>query len=456
MIVRKFIHWSQNASASARADGVGALARAYLYSDMSDSERAEAEQTLFALLDDPSPLVRRALAESFASAAEAPPAIVLGLACDQSDIAAVVLARSPLLTDAQLIDCAAIGDSAAQAAIALRPELSAAVSAALAEIATREALIALAVNEGANLPDFALRRMIERFGHDGEMREALLGRAWLPGAARAALAAAAARQLAEFAVERNWLSKARSERLAQESRDGATMIIAAGCADYSDETAALAAYLRLSGQLTAGLALRALLCGQTDLFSATMVELTGIGPRRVAGLIKDPVSNAFAALYHRAGLPAPLLVAFRTALVAVTRAPRDETEAAEGALRLPIVQAVLRQCEAEGDEAFARLIALLRRFEAEAAREFGKRRMERMKQQATAADAPLQAEAKAPQIALATPAEPPMLVAEAAPEAPVAEAAPLVVEAAPPVEVAAAEVEIVIDFAALEKELIAA
>ncbi len=120
MIVRKFIQWSDNAPASARADGVGALARAYLYGDMTQAERREAEQTLFALSDDPSPLVRRALAESFASAAEAPPAIVMALANDQSDISALVLARSPLLTDAQLIDCAVIGDSAAQAAIALR------------------------------------------------------------------------------------------------------------------------------------------------------------------------------------------------------------------------------------------------------------------------------------------------------------------------------------------------
>ncbi len=386
MIVRKFIHWSQNASASARADGVGALARAYLYSDLSEEERGEAEQTLYALMDDPSPLVRRALAESLASAAEAPPAIMLGLACDQSDISTVVLARSPLLSDAQLIDCAAIGDFAAQAAIALRPELSATVAAALAEVASREALIALAVNEGANLPDFAMRRIIERFGADGEMREALLGRSWLPGEVRAALANAAARQLADHAVQRNWLSRARSERLAQDSRDRATMIIAAGCASYSDETAALAAYLRVTGQLTAGLALRALLCGQTGLFEATLVELTGMGPRRVAGLIKDPNSNAFAALYAKAGLPAPLMLAFSTALSALSH---HQTDADDGALRLPVIHAVLARCEAAGEEAFGRLIALLRRFEGDAAREIGRRNMERMQREAPApADAP--------------------------------------------------------------------
>ena len=434
MIVRKFIQWSENAPASARADGAGALARAYLYGEMDAAERDEAEQTLFALLDDPSPLVRRAMAESFASAAEAPPAIVLALACDQSDISSIVLARSPLLSDEQLIDCAAIGDCAAQASIALRPELSPAVAAALAEVSAREALVALAANDGANLPEFAMRRMVERFAEDGELREALLGRAWLPGAVRAALAAATARQLADFALERNWMARARCERIAQDSRDRATMIIAAGCAAYSDETAALAAYLRVSGQLTAGLALRALLCGQTGLFEATLVELTGMGPRRIAGLVKDPASTAFAAVYAKAGLPAGLLIAFRAAIAALMRSPSDASE--DGALRLTVIQTVLRQCEAAGDASLGRLIALLRRFESDAAREYGKRGMARMKSEAAVQE-------RAEQV-FAAPA-----IAES-------EIAPLAAVATAPVAAPNDAFEIFIDFSALEKELIAA
>lgn len=447
MIVRKFIQWSDNAPASTRADGVGALARAYLYGDMTRDERREAEQTLFALIDDPSPLVRRALAESFASAAEAPTAIIAALANDQSDISTLVLARSPLLSDAQLIDCAAIGDSSAQAAIALRPELSPVVAAALAEVASREALIALAVNEGANLPDFAMRRMIERFGHDGEMREALLGRAWLPGVVRVAIADATARQLAELAVERNWMARARSQRVAQESRDRATMIIAAACADYSEETAALAAYLRVSGQLTAGLALRALLCGQTGLFEATLVELTGMGPRRVAGLARDPASNAFAALYARAGLPATLFIAFRAALAALARTKRDEVEAEDGALRLPVIEAVLSQCIGRRDENLDRLVALLRRFEADAACEMGKRGMARMKKEADAATQERVAPAEPVFVA------PPVVVEGALAATVEAEPAPVAVSEAQP---ASDEAEIFIDFDALERELIAA
>jgi uncharacterized protein (DUF2336 family) len=433
MIVRKFLHWSENASASARADGVGALARAFLYSDMEPEERGQAEQMLYAVLDDPSPLARRALAESFAGAADAPPAIILGLALDQSDIASIVLTRSPLLTEADLIDCAAAGDSVAQAAIALRPELSPPVCSALAEVASREALIALAVNEGANLPEFAMLRMVERFGEDAELREALLERPWIPGAVRAALAAAAARHLARHAVERNWLSPARSERVAKDSRERAAMIVAAGCAAFSEETAALAAYLRVSGQLTAGLALRALLCGQAGLFAATLVELTGMGPRRVEGIIREPGSTAFAALYAKAGLPAPLLIAFRAALNALVRGARGASNGAaeDGALRLPLVQAVLAECEAAHDEGLARLIALLRRFESDAARESSHKNLARLRGE--------WADAAAPPVSLGGLGEP---------DQPVSKVEPMTEPLA--------ETDVVVDLVALEKELIAA
>ena len=115
MIVRKFMQWAATAASAERAEGAGSLARAYLYADFAPQDRSEAEVASTALLDDPAPSVRKALSEAFASAAEAPIAIVVALANDQSDVAAPVLSRSPLLGDGELIDCAAIGDAFAQA-----------------------------------------------------------------------------------------------------------------------------------------------------------------------------------------------------------------------------------------------------------------------------------------------------------------------------------------------------
>jgi uncharacterized protein (DUF2336 family) len=61
MLVRKFMLWVGQVSASKRAEGAGALARAYLYSDLQPTEKREAEVALLSLLDDPSEIVRKSI-----------------------------------------------------------------------------------------------------------------------------------------------------------------------------------------------------------------------------------------------------------------------------------------------------------------------------------------------------------------------------------------------------------
>ncbi len=366
MIVRRFLQWTRTAAASERAGAAGALARAYLYGDLAEDEREEALLVLTGLLDDASPLVRQALAENFATAPEAPRNIVLDLADDQSDVSAIVLRHSPLLSDSELIDCAAIGDAIAQSAIALRPRLSAAVAAAIAEVGACEALISLAVNPGADLPEFSMRRMVERFGFDGEMREALLSRPNLPVALRADLVAATADSLAAFVTGRNWMSLERANRVTREACEQAHVIIAA---TETTETGAarLVAHLRAAGQLTASLLLRALLSGNVGLFEAALAELAELPLARVKGLTRDWRSAGFAALCRKAGLSDALLPAFRAAVEALALVETgEESSASLSRLR---VERVLTACRAENSGELDRLLAVLRRFEVEATRQ---------------------------------------------------------------------------------------
>src|SRR5829696_8186404 len=123
MIVRHFLQWVRTAAAGERADATSALARAYLTSDLSPDDRLAAEGALVMLLDDPSPLVRCAMADVLASSGEAPPAVIFALAADQPDIATLVLERSPLLLDADLVDSVGSGIPSFQCAIARRHEL---------------------------------------------------------------------------------------------------------------------------------------------------------------------------------------------------------------------------------------------------------------------------------------------------------------------------------------------
>src|SRR4029077_140641 len=134
MIVRQFLQWQRTASAAERADATSALARAYLHSDLSPDDLAAAEGAMILLLDDPSPLVRRALSHRLVSSQKAPPVVVHALASDQPEIAVPVLERSPLLFDADLVDLVATGHPEAQAAIASRFLLPRSVAAAIAEV----------------------------------------------------------------------------------------------------------------------------------------------------------------------------------------------------------------------------------------------------------------------------------------------------------------------------------
>ena len=120
MIVRHFLGWVRTAPAGERAEATRALARACLFSDMSSDDFAATEGALLMLLDDPSPLVREAMAEVFARTADAPPAIVRALSTDQASVALPILEHSPLLIDADLVDIVATGSPEIQCAVARR------------------------------------------------------------------------------------------------------------------------------------------------------------------------------------------------------------------------------------------------------------------------------------------------------------------------------------------------
>jgi uncharacterized protein (DUF2336 family) len=367
MIVRQFLQWVRNASAAERAEATSALARAYLYSDLTYDDRAAAEGAMIMLLDDPSPLVRHALADALASSQCAPPSVILALASDQSEIAGVVLERSPLLLDADLVDLVATGGNAAQAAIAQRPMLQAAVAAALAEIGSAESCLLLVENASSEIAPFSIDRIAERFGSLGVFREALLARDDVPASTRQTLITKLSETLADFVVARSWLAQDRADRIVKEACEKATVTLAATAPVY--EVGGLVRHLRESGQLTAGLILRALLSGNLVLFEEALADLSDLPPSRAAGLIHDRRGAGFGALYRKAGLPDSTYPAFAAALSAM----HEDGFVAEigGATRLKrrMVERVLTSCEDAAPGEIEPLVTLLRRFATEAARE---------------------------------------------------------------------------------------
>ena len=119
---------------SARVVRAAHLARQCIDQHQPDQVRAQAEAALTLLLDDPSPKVRMAMADVLSTSVHSPLHIVTALAADQPGVAGYILARSTLLSDADLIDRVAYGAPTMQVLIAARPHVSSAVSAAIAEV----------------------------------------------------------------------------------------------------------------------------------------------------------------------------------------------------------------------------------------------------------------------------------------------------------------------------------
>ena len=366
MIVRQFIGWIRTASAGERAEATRALARAWLISDLSEDDRAAAEGALLMMLDDASPLVRRAMAQVFARSAEAPAAIVQALAVDQPSVAIPVLEHSPLLIDADLVDIVATGDSETQCAIARRVKLPASVCAAIAEVGSAAAALELIENPHADLAPFSWTRIVERHGHLSAIRESMLVLDDLPAAMRAALVAKLSETLAQFVVARNWLSADRAGRVASEARDRSTLNIAA--CSRGEDMQGLVGHLRETGQLTAGLIMRALLSGNVQLFEAAVAELSGLPQARVSALLHDRAGASVEALLRRAGLPETTFAAFRVALDVCHEIGFADSAGTAARLRRRMVERVLTQCESDGS-ATEQLLILLRRFATESARE---------------------------------------------------------------------------------------
>ena len=367
MIVRQFLQWVRNAPPGERAEATSALARAYLYSDLSTDDLAAAEGAMIMMLDDPSPLVRRALADVFASAQKAPLVVVNALAADQPDVALPLLSRSPLLLDDDLVDLIATGRSETQVAIAGRPLLSCSLAAAIAEVGPAEACLALLENADAEIALFSIDRIVERFGHLAPIREDLLARDDLPMATRQALLSKLSQTLAGFVAARQWLGPEHAEYAAREACERATVALAAET-PY-EEVAELMRHLRESGQLTASMILRGLLSGNVVLFEEALAELSGLPLDRVTSYIHDKNISGFRALYRKAGLPDAAYPAFREAIAAMRDGILVGEPGGVARLKRRMVERVLVRCAGERGPEMASLLALLRRFAVEAARE---------------------------------------------------------------------------------------
>lgn len=252
------------------------------------------------LLDDPSPRVRLALAEALAAAADAPRSLMVSLAEDQPEIACTVIAQSPVLTDADLVDLIGKGNSLTRALVASRPQVSRAVAAALVEVGDAPEVLTLLENDGVAISRVSLKRIAERHGQCCDIRNLLLERTDLPADARHTLVKCVSDALSDFGFVRAAIGARRVERVAREANEAATVAIAGAVAHA--EIPGLVEHLRVHGGLTPAFLMHALCSGKVDFIAGALVNLSGLEDKRVRSILATGRMHAVRALFEAAGL----------------------------------------------------------------------------------------------------------------------------------------------------------
>ncbi len=353
MIIRKFLQWSETASARDRARAAGALGKAYAMCELTDEDTRAAEAAMAMLLDDPSPLVRLALAEALATAEHAPRAVIHTLVRDQLDIAGLIACCSPVLGEADLVELAADGGAGLQRAIAMRHRLSPAVCAALAEVGGQLAVIELLDNATARLARVTLSRIMERFGSCGDIRSRLLGRSDLPPDVRHTLILEVGDALADAPFVARIVGSGRIRSVTNDACQLATLELA-GIID-AEEIPALVEHLRISGKLTPAFLIHVLCVGNVDFFAAAVASVSGIDPRRVRSLLIDGKRNAIEALYRSGGLDAGICDVFVSATLLWRQASRGK----ENPCAVRITEALMQRYASDTDRTVAELLLLV-------------------------------------------------------------------------------------------------
>lgn len=343
-------------SPEARAETVTKVARQFSSGSLSRRERAIAEDIFRALVNDAETLVREALANHVKDAEDLPHDVALALARDTDSVAAPILKYSTSLSDADLVDIVRHFGSAKQVAIASRETVSSGVADALVEKGDEEAVVALVGNDGADITEDSLQKVLTDWGDNERFHSPLVERQQLPVSVAERLVALVSEQLQDHLVAHHELPPTVAADLALQSRERATIGLASGDDDDIQE---LVDHLAVNGRLSATLLLRSLCMGDGRFFEFGIARLAGIPVANARTLIHDSGPLGLQNLYTKADLPEALMAAFRIAVDVAHETELDGGERDQERYSRRMIERVLTQYEDIGADNLEYLLTRL-------------------------------------------------------------------------------------------------
>jgi cytochrome b561 len=167
----------------ARSEIAAKVAADFAQQTLSESERPVAENILRLLVKDGAVGVRETLSAHLKTCTDLPHDIALALATDVESVALPLLAHSEVLNNTDLMEIIAENSRAKQTTIAQRRDVAAPVADALIDSGNEAAAAKLIANEAADLSAKALARIMDDYGNNEAVTDAVLRRAQLPPSA---------------------------------------------------------------------------------------------------------------------------------------------------------------------------------------------------------------------------------------------------------------------------------
>lgn len=301
-------------SPESRADAAAKIATHYdAAANFGAQERKLAEEIFSIMCRDAEVRVREAIATNLKDCPYLPHDIAHRLATDVDAVSLPVLMFSSVLTDEDLIEIVRSQSEEKQKAIAARPTVSANVSDALIETRNEAVVGTLVANEGADISEKSLQRVLDEFSHSDFVKSSMVARPSLPLEVTERLVTMVSERLQQELLVRHELSSEQLSDLILQSREKATLGLLSQDGKGQDARRMIV-HLYRNGRLTPTILLRALCMGDMEFFESGIAVMSRIPLTHTRQMIHAGDRTVMTSIFDKAALPKPLQPAFAAAV----------------------------------------------------------------------------------------------------------------------------------------------
>ncbi|MFO0389655.1 MAG: DUF2336 domain-containing protein [Alphaproteobacteria bacterium] len=351
----------RDTTSDTRIDMTDRIAGAYSQTALSQHENMIAEQIFRLLLRDTEVRVRIALAEHVKSSTVIPHDIIKKMAKDVEEVALPLLQHSQVLTDDDLVELInASNESSRHVAICKRSKVSVVVSDTLLGKGGDEVVLALADNEGAEISEAGVGKIIESHRDNNALMQRLVNRQNLPVAAVNKLINAVSSTLADTLKKKYNISADHIDQEVEKAREKETLQVIRH-ARTPDDVMKIITQLRSFNRLSPSIILSALCQGNFEFFETSLAVLAKLPVENARALINDRGELGFRAIYNKSGLPDAMFPAVNMLLKVVHQLNEEGEQVGSSHYANRIVERILQQAEDSQMGNLSYIIALVRR-----------------------------------------------------------------------------------------------